>query len=134
MNKIIIIGNLTRDVELNTTGSGTSYALFSIAVRRRFADADGNRETDFFNVVVWRGQAENCYKYLQKGSKAAIVGSLQNRTYEDKNGDKRTVTEIMAEEVEFLTPKKQEDHEMKEVATKPRQMRLELAEEDDLPF
>ena len=85
MNKIILIGNLTRDVELNTTGSGTSYARFSIAVSRRFADADGNRETDFFNVVVWRGQAENCYKYLQREVRQRLsavcrIGLMKIRT------------------------------------------------------
>ncbi len=84
MNKIILIGNLTREPELNTTGSGTSYCRFSIAVTRRFANADGEKETDFFNITAGRGQAENCYKYLKKGSKVSIIGSLQNRTYEDK--------------------------------------------------
>lgn len=134
MNKVTLIGNLTRDPELSETGSGVAFCRFSVAVARRFANADGERETDFFNVTAWRGQAENCAKYLQKGNKVAIVGSLQNRSYEDKNGNKRTVTDIVAEDVEFLTPKRQEDHEMTEVATRPRQMRLEPTEDDYLPF
>jgi len=135
MNKVILIGNLTREPELNETGSGTSYCRFSIAVTRRFANADGEKETDFFNITAWRGQAENCYKYLQKGSKVSIIGSLQNRTYEDKGGNRRTVTDIIAEEVEFLTPKKQEDHEMREIERKPRQgSMLEEDTDDDLPF
>lgn len=134
MNKVTLIGNLTRDPELSETGSGVAFCRFSVAVTRRFANADGERETDFFNVTAWRGQAENCAKYLKKGNKVAIVGSLQNRSYEDKEGNKRTVTDIVAEDVEFLTPKRQEDHEMTEVATRPRQMRLEPTEDDDLPF
>ena len=73
MNKVILIGNLTRDPELATTNSGISYCRFSLAVQRRFA-SNGERETDFINVVVWRGQAENCNKYLKKGSKFWISG------------------------------------------------------------
>lgn len=105
MNKVILIGNLTKDPELASTPSGTSVCHFSIAVSRDYANAEGNRETDFFNVNVWRNQGENCHKYLKKGNKVSLIGSLQNRSYEDKDGVKRTVTEIVANEVEFLTPK-----------------------------
>ena len=105
MNKVFLIGNLTRDPELTETPNGTMVCRFSIAVSRDYANADGNRETDFFNITVWRGRAEVCGKYLKKGSKVAVVGSLQNRSYEDKDGVKRTVTDIVASEVEFLTPK-----------------------------
>ena len=105
MNKVILIGNLTRDPELSETGSGVSMCRFSIAVSRDYANADGNRETDFFNITVWRNRAEVCARYLKKGNKVGIVGSIQNRTYDDKDGNKRTVTDIVASEVEFLTPK-----------------------------
>ncbi len=105
MNKVFLIGNLTRDPELTETPNGVMVCRFSIAVSREYANADGNRETDFFNITVWRGRAEVCGKYLKKGSKVAVVGSLQNRSYEDKDGVKRTVTDIIANEVEFLTPK-----------------------------
>ena len=103
MNKVYLIGNLTRDPELSETTGGVAFCRFAIAVNRTFVNADGTRDADFFNITVWRGQAENCGKFLKKGSKVAIVGSLQNRTYEDKDGIKRTVTDIVASEVEFLS-------------------------------
>jgi single-strand DNA-binding protein len=133
MNKVILIGNLTRDPELASTPSGTSVCHFSIAVSRDYANADGNRETDFFNVNVWRERGENCHKYLKKGNKVAVVGSLQNRSYEDKDGVKRTITEIVANEVEFLTPKQaNEDAGVSSV----RRERVEPTPIDDnqLPF
>ena len=105
MNKIFLIGNLTRDPELSTTNSGISVCRISIAVSRRFANADGSRETDFFNVVAWRAIAENCAKYLKKGSKIAVMGSIQNHSYEGTDGTKRYTTDITAEEIEFLSTK-----------------------------
>ena len=86
MNKVFLIGNLTRDPELSTTNSGISVCRISIAVSRRFANADGSRETDFFNVVAWRAIAENCAKYLKKGSKIAVMGSIQNHSYDAQDG------------------------------------------------
>lgn len=105
MNKVILIGNLTRDPELTTTNNGVSLCRFGLAVQRRFSSNDGEREVDFFNIVVWRGPAENCYKYLKKGSKVGISGSIQTRSYEGNDGTKRYATDIVAEEVEFLTSK-----------------------------
>ena len=105
MNKVFLIGNLTRDPELSTTNSGISVCRISIAVSRRFANADGSRETDFFNVVAWRAIAENCSKYLKKGSKIAVMGSIQNHSYEGNDGTKRYTTDITAEEIEFLSTK-----------------------------
>jgi len=104
MNKCIFVGNLTRDPELSTIPNGTPVCKFTIAVNRRFANSEGNREADFFNIVVWRQQGENCAKYLKKGSKVGIVGQLQIRTYE-QDGTKKYFTEIIADEVEFLSPK-----------------------------
>ena len=109
MNKVILVGNLTRDPELITTNAGVSMCRFTVAVQRRFTSADGNRETDFIPVVVWRQQADNCYKYLKKGSRAAVAGSIQTRTYEGQDGQKRYVTEVVAEEVEFLSTRQSED-------------------------
>lgn len=108
MNKIFLIGNLTRDPELRTTGSGTSVCTFSIAVNRRFSNQAGERVTDFFNIVAWRALGENCAKYLAKGRKVAVCGELQSRNYDDKDGNKRYVTEIIADDVEFLTPRNQD--------------------------
>lgn len=105
MNKVFLIGNLTRDPELRTTQSGIACCQFSIAVNRRFKSADGVQEVDYINVVTWRQLAESSSKYLAKGKKVAVVGSIQTRTYEGKDGNKRHVTEVIASEVEFLTPK-----------------------------
>ena len=102
MNKCIFIGNLTRDPEFQTTGSGVSLCRFSIAVNRNYSNSNGEREADFINIVTWRGLAENCNKYLTKGRKVCVVGQLQTRTYDDKDGNKRYATEIVAEDVEFI--------------------------------
>ncbi len=105
MNKAIIIGNLTKDPELLTTNSGTKKCSFTLGVSRNFASADGTRQSDFIPVVVWRAHAENCAKYLKKGSKAAVCGSIQTRSYDAADGSKRYVTEIVAEDVQFLSSK-----------------------------
>ena len=102
MNKVFLIGNLTRDPELSTTGSGVSFCKFTLAISRSYS-RDGKRETDFLPVVVWRAQAENCARYLKKGSKAAVCGSVQTRSYETPDGSRRYVTEIAADEVQFLS-------------------------------
>ena len=137
MNKVILVGNLTRDPELTTTPSGVAVCRFAIAVSRDYASADGSRETDFFNVTVWRGRAENCGKYLKKGNKVAVVGSLQNRSYEDKDGIKRNVTDVVASDVEFLTPKNaQGDYESEPNVSAARRERpqLEAIDDNQLPF
>ena len=105
MNRIEIIGRLTKDVELNTTTSGVNVAKFSIAVNRKFKDQDGNSITDFFNAVAWRGLGENIHKYCKKGSKVYIAGELQNRSYDAEDGSKRYITEIIVNECEFLDNK-----------------------------
>ena len=102
MNKAILIGNLTRDPEQRMTNGGVAVCTVSIAVQRRFANQQGERQADFFNIVTWRALAENCGKYLRKGSKVGVSGPIQNRSYEAQDGTKRYVTEIIAEEVEFL--------------------------------
>ena len=135
MNKVILVGNLTRDPELTETPSGVAVCRFSIAVSRDYASSDGTRETDFFNITVWRGRAENCGKYLKKGNKVAVVGSLQNRSYEDKDGIKRTVTDVIANEVEFLTPKSaQADDDEPVTVTRRERPQLEAIDDNQLPF
>lgn len=138
MNKVFLIGNLTRDPESSETSGGISFCRFSIAVNRPYSSADGNRETDYFNITVWRGQADNCQKYLRKGNKVAIVGSLQNRSYEDKDGVKRNVTDVVANEVEFLTPRASGETFDDDVAVASRPKRekpvLEEVDDDKLPF
>lgn len=104
MNRITIIGNLTRDPDLRTTQSGIAVCSFPVAVNRR-RKAEGQPEADYFRVTVWRAAAESCGKYLAKGRKVAVVGSVSVQTYEGKEGDMRASLEIEADDVEFLTPK-----------------------------
>ena len=128
MNKWYGIGNLTKDPELTTTPNGVSVSRFTIAVSRRYTNADGERETDFINCIVWRNQAENLAKYCKKGDKLAVVGSLQIRTYETNDGSKRTVSEIIVEDIEFISTKKNED-------AKPNKPTLqEYNGNEDVPF
>jgi single-strand DNA-binding protein len=137
MNKVILVGNLTRDPELSETPSGVAVCRFAIAVSRDYANADGTRETDFFNITVWRGRAEVCGKYLKKGNKVAIVGSLQNRSYEDKDGIKRNITDVVANEVEFLTPRSATgdiDVDTTIVSSKRERPQLEAIDDNQLPF
>ena len=109
LNKIMLIGNLGRDPEMNVTGDGTPFTRFSIAVNRRTKSPSGERkeETDWFNVVAWRQLAELCHTHLQKGSKVYIEGRLTQRKYTDKNGMERTMVEVVASDVEFLSGKQQ---------------------------
>ena len=130
MNKVILIGNLTRDPEYNTTSGGTAVCRFSIAVSREFTNADGERETDFFNVTAWRGLAENCARYLTKGNKVCVFGSLRNNTVE-KDGTRRTFTEIIANEVEFLTPRQREEEPVVATRTRPQ---MDETTDNTLPF
>ena len=103
MNKVYLIGNLTRDPEMRSTQSGIPVCNFSIAVNRRFRNQQtGQQETDFFNIVAWRQLAELCSRYLTKGRKVAVTGSIQTRSYEAQDGSKRTAFDIVADEVEFL--------------------------------
>ena len=143
MNKVILVGNLTRDPELITTANGVSLCRFTLAVQRRFAGQDGEREADFVNIVVWRAQADNCYKYLKKGSKCGVVGSLQTRSYDAQDGTKRYSTDVVAEEVEFLSTKGssnvEEISEPSETGSKSSGKndvvnKFEPIDDDNLPF
>lgn len=132
LNKVILIGNLTKDPELSETSSGVKFCKFGIAVNRPFANSDGEREVDFFNITTWRGKAETCARYLIKGKKVCIVGRLQNREYTDNNNVKRTVTDIIASEIEFLSARSEDEEKPdKKGEEKPK---LEPYDDDDLPF
>lgn len=102
MNKIFLIGRLTKEPDTRSTTNGVAVCTFTLAVDRKFKDANGNKEADFLSIVTWRKTAELCTQYLRKGSQVAVIGSLQVRTYE-KDGQKRYITEIVADEVEFLS-------------------------------
>lgn len=136
MNKVMLIGNLTKDPEINTTNSGVSVCRFSLAVQRRFANADNGPQADFFNIVVWRGQAENCHKFLKKGSKCCVIGKIQNSSYEAQDGTKRYVTEIIADEVEFLNSRSGDTSDAPAGDVKPSNGTAELQpiDDDSLPF
>ena len=131
MNKCILIGNLTKDPEITTTSNGVSVCRFTLAVTRRFANSEGERDTDFISIVAWRALADNCHKFIKKGSKVAVVGNIQSRSYDATDGTKRYVTEIVAEEVEFLNTRTQDGQvtERKDEVTK-----LEPIDDDSLPF
>lgn len=110
INKVIIAGNLTRDPELKNTTGNKQLTRFSIASNRSYKAANGERqkETLFTNVVAWGGQAETCAKYLRKGSKVLVVGRLSSREFDGDDGQKKKLVEVVAEEVQFLTPKGQD--------------------------
>lgn len=135
MNKVILIGNLTKDPELTTTTSGVSVVRFTIAVPRRYTNSEGERETDFLTVVAWRGLADTCHRFLRKGSKAAVIGSIQNRSYDAQDGTKRYLTEVIAEEVEFVGTKPQnQDDEGAVKQEKNDTTKLQPIDDDQLPF
>ena len=109
MNKVILIGRLTKDPELRYTSNNIAVATFTIAVNREYANQNGEREADFINIQVWKKQAENCNKYLTKGSKVAIDGRIQTRNYEDQNGNRRYLTEVIADSIQFLDTRKNDN-------------------------
>jgi len=105
INRVILVGRLTKDPEYRQTPNGVSVATFTLAVNRSFTNSQGEREADFINVVVFRKQAENVSKYLSKGSLAGVDGRIQSRSYENKEGRRVFVTEVVADNVQFLEPK-----------------------------
>lgn len=141
MNKVFFIGNLTRDPELTETASGVSVCHFSIAVNRSYTSPDGERQTDFFNVTAWRGVADSVARFCKKGNKVAVSGSVQMRTYEDNSGQKRTAVDVIAQDVEFLNPKSQNqgdeyyDAGEKSASSPRKKLALQAFDDDgDIPF
>lgn len=106
MNKVILIGNLTRNPETTRVSNGADVCKFSLAVPRKFLNSEGEKETDYINIIAWRTLAENCAKYLTKGSKCCVIGRMQTRSYDAQDGSRRYITEVIADEVEFLATKK----------------------------
>ena len=140
MNKVFLIGNLTRDPELTTTPSGISVCRFAIAVNRNYTSADGERQTDFFNITAWRGLGERVAQYQKKGSKVAITGSIQIRNYDDNQGVRRTAVDIIAEDVEFLSPKNtnedgsQDSYSAPASSGKKKPVLQAFEDDSDIPF
>ena len=108
MNTVQLVGRLTKEVDLKFTSSGTAVGSFTIAVNRSFTNQQGQREADFINCVVWRIQADNLVKYIKKGGLIGIEGEIQTRTYDDKNGTKKYITEVLCNSIEFLESKSQQ--------------------------
>ena len=107
MNRVMLIGRLTTKPELRYTNSNLPFARFTVAVNRTFNNAQGQREADFLNVIVWRKQAENVCNFLNKGSLVSVEGRLQTGSYDDKDGNKRYTTDVVADSVQFLESKGQ---------------------------
>ncbi|MDI9490645.1 MAG: single-stranded DNA-binding protein [Clostridiaceae bacterium] len=109
MNKAILMGRLTKDPELRTTQNNVSVCSFTLAIDRRFKNQHGERETDFIPIVAWRQTAEFAARYFSKGSRMALVGSIQPRSWEDEKGERRYITEVIADEIYFADSKRQSD-------------------------
>ena len=136
MNRVVLVGRLTRDPELRTSGNGNSFVNFTIAVNRTFASSNGEREADFINCVAWRNTADFITKYTHKGNKIGVTGSLQTRTYDAQDGTKRYVTEVVADEAELYTPKSENENKPKtEAQAKQETMQnFEPIDDQNLPF
>ena len=140
MNKVILIGRLTADPELNRTNTDIPVVRFTLAVNRNYQSNSGERQADFITCIAWRAQAENLARYIKKGGLVAVDGSIQTRSYDDNQGLKRFITEIIADNVYFLESKGQgeEDAQMKPQSSKDDEdfnySDVSISEENDLPF
>lgn len=132
LNKINVMGRLTRDPELRRTNSGAAVTSFSIACDRDYKSDNGEREVDFFDCVAWRNTAEFVSKYFTKGRMAVVSGRLQTRMWTDKDGNKRKATEIVAESVYFGDSKREEASQQSYAA--PQESFAELPDDDEIPF
>lgn len=132
-NLVVLTGRLTGDAELKTTPNGTSVCSFNIAVDRGYGD---NKQTDFIPIVAWRGSAEFVAKHFKKGDMIGIEGSIQTRKYTDKNGNNRTAFEVVANNVQFVGGKKQEQTKTDPLASFSQKVDIfqEVDDESDLPF
>lgn len=143
MNKVFLIGRLTKDPELSTIPSGASVCKFTLAVDRQFKNKEGEREADFLQIIAWRQLAEICGKYLRKGKQVAVFGSIQSRSYDDKDGNRRYVTEIVADDMQMLGSRddggrddsfEEPVKKMPAGKKKPVGELNEVPDDDDLPF
>lgn len=134
MNKVQLVGRLTKDPEMKLTSNQTQYCNFTIAVDRRFKDANGQRQTDFINCVAWKQTAVFIQKYFGKGSRIGIAGSIQTRNYEDQEGQKHFITEVLAEEAEFVDSASKADTTQQAEPTAEPQAQAEAEPTGSLPF
>lgn len=131
LNRVVLVGRLTRDPELRYTPSGVAVATFTLAVDRNYKNAQGERETDFIPCVVYRQLAELCANYLSKGKLAAVDGRIQVRSYDGQDGQRRYITEVVGENVRFLSPK---DPDSGHSGSEFGDFGHEVSLEDDIPF
>ena len=137
MNKIMIIGNVSNEPELRTTTSGKNVCNFNVAVNRRRANQDGTRDADFFRVSAWGDMGDNCQKYLTKGKKVCVVGSVGVHVYTNQRGEAAANMEVLASEVEFLSPREQGEIQQpaqEEPERKDKESGFAQVETDELPF
>lgn len=134
MNIIMITGNLARDPEAHTTQSGVSTSTFTVAVQRRFKNAQGQHDADFLTVVAWRQTADFCNRYLSKGRKVAVTGSVQTRSYTAQDGSKRYVTEIIADHVETLDKREDKPKDEQPAQDQPDPSQFTEVDDNELPF
>jgi single-strand DNA-binding protein len=130
MNTVNLIGRITKDLELKTTTSGVAVCSFTLAVNRKFKNAEGEYDTDFINCVAWRKQAELICKHFSKGSQIGITGNIQTRNYENDNGKKIYITEVMIDELTFIGKKEQSAEQIQE----PAEGFAPITPDDNLPF
>lgn len=130
INNVVLVGRLTKDVELKYTQSGTAVASFTLAVNRSFKDANGNRETDFINCVMWRKSAETLANLTKKGSLIGVTGRIQVRNYENQQGQRVYMTEVIAENFQLLESKKRSE----QPTSDPFANNFKPVENTDLPF
>lgn len=133
MNRVDLIGRLTKDPDVRQTQSGQTCATFTLAVDRNFTDKDGNRQADFLPCVAWRGAAEFVGKWFHKGMRVAVTGSVQTRTYDGQNGGKRYITEIICDHVEFCE-RRQEESPVEQAARDAQKETFTKVDDDELPF
>ena len=133
MNKLTIIGFLCRNPELRTTTTGVNVCSFTVAVNRRKTN-DNEPDADFFRVTAWRGLADVCAKYLAKGRKVAVIGSVSLHTYETQNGKHGASMEVTADDIELLSPRKEERAPVAAPVQRDEQTQMEMVQTDDLPF
>ena len=136
MNKLMIIGNVTREPEMRTSTTGRQVCNFTVAVNRRKANPDGTRDADFFRVSAWEPLAENCQKYLTKGKKVCVIGSVGVHVYNNAKGEAAANMEVKADEVEFVSPR-QEQTESQPVQAEERkdeQTGFQAVDTEELPF
>lgn len=137
INRVVLVGRLTKDPELRYTPSGVAVATFTLAVNRTFTNSSGDREADFINVVAWRQLAELCANYVKKGSQVGLEGRLQTRSYDGNDGKRVYVTEVVADNIQFLSPSNSENskptNDYKPTDPFANSQTVDISD-DDLPF